>query len=199
MRAAITAVFESWNSPRAISYRKREGITDTCGTAVTIQAMVFGNCDAQSGTGVAFSRDPSTGAPYATGDWLREAQGEAVVGGTHATSPLSALADDDPVSHDALTAALMKLEHYYRDMVDVEFTIERGQLWILQARPGKRSPAAAARIAHDLVNDSRIALSLDEAMLRMPSSILDGSLTITRRDDDSVAVAHGLGVSPGGR
>jgi pyruvate, orthophosphate dikinase len=195
LRAAIAAVFASWNSARAQTYRTRQGIAHNLGTAVTIQAMVFGNRDARSGTGVAFSRDPSTGAPGACGDWLSQAQGEAVVAGTHATQPLSALATIDPTSHTALIAALDRLEVHYRDMVDVEFTIESGQLWILQARPGKRTAAAAARIACDLVGHPEIALSRAEAVARIPAAVLDGDGLRTQAGG-SISIARGLGVSP---
>jgi pyruvate, orthophosphate dikinase len=196
LRAAIEAVFASWNSPRAKSYRAREGIADDLGTAVTIQAMVFGHRDARSGTGVAFSRDPSTGAPGAIGDWLPRAQGEAVVAGTHATQPLTRLADFAPAAHRALLDALVRLEVHYRDMVDVEFTIESGRLWILQARPGKRTPAAAARIACDLVDNPAIALSRAEALARVSETVLSGT-GIAAQAGTNTPIAQGLGVSPG--
>ena len=192
LRAAIEAVFASWHSPRAQSYRAREWISDALGTAVTIQTMAFGHRDARSGTGVVFSRDPSTGAPGATGDWLPQAQGEAVVAGTHATQPLSALAVFAPDAHAELLAALDQLEVHYRDMVDVEFTIESGKLWILQARPGKRAAAAAARIASDLIHHLGIALTPAEALARVP--------TTTAPSVQSTAnspIVRGLGVSPG--
>jgi pyruvate, orthophosphate dikinase len=196
LRAAIAAVFASWNSARAQTYRTRQEIAHDLGTAVTIQAMVFGNCDARSGTGVAFSRDPSTGAPGACGDWLPQAQGEAVVAGTHTTQPLSTLAAFDHDSHTLLLAALDQLEVHYRDMVDVEFTIETGQLWILQARPGKRTAAAAARIACDLAAHPEIALSRAEAVARISTAMLDGD-GLRRQVDGSISIARGLGVSPG--
>ena len=196
LRGAIAAVFASWNSARARNYRTRQGIADDLGTAVTIQAMVFGNRDARSGTGVAFSRDPSTGAPVACGDWLAQAQGEAVVAGTHTTQPLSALATADPESHTALLAVLERLEVHYRDMVDVEFTIESGHLWILQARPGKRAAAAAGRIACDLVGHPEIALSRAEAVTRVPAAVLDGD-EVRTQGGSNISIAQGLGVSPG--
>jgi pyruvate, orthophosphate dikinase len=195
LRAAIEAVFASWHSPRAIAYRAREGLSDRIGTAVTVQAMVFGNRDARSGTGVVFSRDPSTGVPGMTGDWLAQAQGEAVVAGTHDPLPVSALVASDRQSYDALVSAMAALENYYRDMVDVEFTIERGTLWILQARVGKRSAAAAARIAHDLVTEGQ--LTQREARARLPHSLFDGSVISSRSDADHPVIATGLGVSPG--
>ncbi len=193
--AAIAAVFASWNSPRAVSYREREGISAALGTAVTVQAMVFGNACDLSGTGVAFSRNPSTGDPAPTGDWLARAQGEAVVAGTHHTEDLDALAALHPAAHAELITAMDQLEAHYRDMVDVEFTIEQGKLWILQARRGKRSPAAAARIAVDLVESG--ILSRAEALAIVPAGVRDGSIRLTRRSGDAVPIAHGLGVSPG--
>jgi pyruvate, orthophosphate dikinase len=156
---------------------------------------VFGHRDARSGTGVVFSRDPSTGAPGATGDWLPQAQGEAVVAGTHATQSLATLAEHDPASHDALLAALDRLELYYRDMVDVEFTIESGRLWILQARPGKRTGVAAARIACDLVDHPGIRLSQCEALARVPAHVFERE--IHTQSGISAPLCRGLGVSPG--
>ena len=195
LEAAIAAVFASWNSPRAKSYRDREGISADLGTAVTVQAMVFGNACDRSGTGVAFSRNPSTGAPAPTGDWLARAQGEAVVAGTHNTQNLEALAVLHPDIHAELMAAMAQLELHYRDMVDVEFTVERGKLWILQARRGKRSPAAAARIAVDLAEAG--ILSRVEALAIVPAGVRDGTLRLTRRSGNALPIAHGLGVSPG--
>jgi pyruvate, orthophosphate dikinase len=194
LRAAIVAVFASWNSARARSYRARQGIADDLGTAVTIQAMVFGHRDEGSGTGVAFSRCPSTGTPGPIGDWLPQAQGEAVVAGTHATQPLERLANFAPAAHAALLEALTKLEAHYRDMVDVEFTIESGKLWILQARVGKRTPAAATRIACDLVDDPIVALSRAEAVARVSALSGDGPAAQVAAN---IAIARGLGVSPG--
>jgi pyruvate, orthophosphate dikinase len=195
LEASVAAVFASWNSPRAQSYREREGISADLGTAVTVQAMVFGNADDQSGTGVAFSRNPSTGDAMPTGDWLPCAQGEAVVAGTHNTQDLAALAVLHPNAHSELLDAMTRLESHYRDMVDVEFTIERGKLWILQARRGKRSPAAAARIAVDLAGKG--LLTKQEALGIVPSGVLDGSIRLTRRSGDALPIANGLGVSPG--
>jgi pyruvate, orthophosphate dikinase len=195
LEAAISVVFGSWDSPRAKSYREREGISAELGTAVTVQAMVFGNVCDQSGTGVAFSRNPSTGDPNPAGDWLARAQGEAVVAGTHNTQDLNALAALHPDAHTELIAAMARLEAHYRDMVDVEFTIERGKLWILQARRGKRSPAAAARIAVDLAVGG--ILNRAEALAIVPVGVRDGSIRLTRRSGDAVPIAHGLGVSPG--
>ncbi|MFC5065191.1 pyruvate, phosphate dikinase [Actinomycetospora atypica] len=156
LRAAIAAVFRSWDSPRARVYRERYGIPHDGGTAVTVQAMVFGNRDAHSGTGVAFSRDPSTGAPELYGEWVAGGQGEDVVSGAVTPARLSALADAMPDLHAELAAAAAVLEAEYRDMVDVEFTVESGRLYVLQARAGKRSAAAAVRIAVDLAEAGTI-------------------------------------------
>src|ERR1700722_8192166 len=148
---AIGAVFRSWNSPRAIAYRERAHVEDANGTAVTVQAMVFGNLDERSGTGVVFTRNPSTGEPAPCGDFLFCAQGDDVVGGGSRTLPLQAFEQTMPDVYRELGSAMDQLETYYRDMCDIEFTVERGRLWLLQARVGKRSPLAAPRIAVDLV------------------------------------------------
>jgi pyruvate,orthophosphate dikinase len=197
LNACIEAVFRSWDSPRARVYREHEGISHDLGTAVTIQAMVFGNLDDRSGTGVAFTRDPSTGAAHPTGDWLPRAQGEDVVAGTHATQPLGTLEQAHPQAWAALSDAMTALEAYYRDLVDIEFTIEAGKLWILQARPGKRSPAAAARIAIDLVQDPAIRLSRAEALARVPADLLSGARHIDHARSRHEPLTTGLGVSPG--
>jgi pyruvate,orthophosphate dikinase len=141
LEMCVDAVFRSWHSPRAKFYRQREHLDDGAGTAVTVQAMVFGNRDDDSGTGVVFSRDPSTGAPGACGDFIAVAQGEDVVAGTHRSRPVRELAERMPAVYEALCVAIERLESYYGDMCDVEFTIESGRLWILQARVGKRSRA----------------------------------------------------------
>ena len=165
MDMAIAAVFRSWNTERAQIYRRRERIPDDLGTAVNICAMVFGNMGEGSGTGVCFTRDPSTGHSGVYGDYLMNAQGEDVVAGIRNTLPLSALADDDPESYRELRDIMAKLEAHYRDLCDIEFTIERGKLWMLQTRVGKRTPAAAFRIAAQLVDEKLITLR--EALLRV--------------------------------
>jgi pyruvate, orthophosphate dikinase len=197
LRAGIAAVFASWNSDRARSYRAREGLSDVAGTAVTVQAMVFGNRNARSGTGVVFSRDPSTGEPCPTGDWLAEAQGEAVVAGTHHPQPFAELADFAPAAHAELLAMLPRLEAHYRDMVDVEFTVEDGQLWILQVRRGKRAPAAAARIACSLMDDPAIMLSPSEACAMVPADIISGAHKLFVRSGGASPIACGVPASPG--
>jgi pyruvate, orthophosphate dikinase len=168
---AIEAVWRSWDSRRAKRYRKHTGIPDDLGTAVTVQAMVFGNRDDRSGTGVVFTRDPATGSPGTYGDYLLRAQGEDVVAGGHNTEPLSAMQRVLPDAYEQLEAALPLIEAAYRDMADVEFTVESGRLWILQARPGQRSGPAAVRIAVDLVDEGLIGI--DEALDRVPVSAIE--------------------------
>ncbi len=157
--AAVQAVFESWNSRRARRYRQHHGIPDTLGTAVTVQAMVFGNLDEQSGTGVLFSRNPLTGerAPY--GEYLARAQGEDVVSGRYTPLPLSALGAQMPAVHAELLTAAATLERENGDVQDIEFTVQAGKLFLLQTRSAKRAPAAAVRFAVDMVNEG----SIDEA------------------------------------
>lgn len=147
LRAAVAAVFDSWNSPRARVYRGNRGLADDSGTAVTIQAMVFGNLDEHSGTGVLFSRNPITGETPAWGEWLRQGQGEDVVAGGHTPMPLDALRDEMPNVHAELMRAAAMLEADARDIQDIEFTVESGRLWLLQTRSAKRSPQAAVRAA----------------------------------------------------
>ena len=153
---AVQAVFESWNSRRARKYREHHGIPDTLGTAVTVQAMVFGNLDAQSGTGVLFSRNPLTGEPAPYGEYLARAQGEDVVSGRFTPQPLSALADQLPAVHAELLAAAETLERENGDVQDIEFTIQQGKLFLLQSRSAKRAPPAAVRFAVDMVKEGRI-------------------------------------------
>ena len=148
LHAAVRAVFSSWRTDRAVLYRRREGIPEDLGTAVNVQVMVFGNRGPGSGSGVCFTRDPATGAPGVYGDYLADAQGEDVVAGIRNTVPLAHLEQLDKPSFDQLSEALTLLERHYRDLCDVEFTIEDARLWILQTRVGKRTPEAAFRIAH---------------------------------------------------
>ncbi len=167
---AIRAVFDSWNTDRARIYRRRERIPHDLGTAVNVCTMVFGNLGAGSGTGVAFTRDPSTGAPGAYGDYLPNAQGEDVVAGIRNTLSLDDLADLQPDAHAELMTVMRRLETHFRDLCDIEFTIERGRLWMLQTRVGKRTAAAAFRIATQLVDEELI--SPDEALERVTGSAL---------------------------
>jgi pyruvate,orthophosphate dikinase len=195
--STVEAVFKSWNSPRAIAYRARERIDNAIGTAVNVQAMVFGNLDHLSGTGVAFTRNPSTGEPAPCGDFLFRAQGDDVVGGTHRTLPLEEMARALPNVYADLLQAMERLEDYHRDLCDIEFTIERGKLWLLQARIGKRSPAAAPRIAVDLVHEDKVGLTRSEAVQRIDPELLSGAVQIGRALTAAKPIAWGLGTSPG--
>ena len=171
LEEAVEAVWRSWDGRRARRYRRHAGIDESLGTAVTVQAMVFGNRDPLSGTGVVFTRDPATGEPGAYGDFLAGAQGEDVVDGSRDTEPLEALAALAPAALEDLSAALGRLERAYRDMCDVEFTVESGRLWILQARVGARAGAAAVRIAVDMVDEGLV--EIDEAIERVPLAALE--------------------------
>ncbi|MFT3809598.1 MAG: pyruvate, phosphate dikinase [Micropepsaceae bacterium] len=196
LRGAIEAVFKSWNSARARAYRRIEGLSDAAGTAVNVQMMVFGNRDERSGTGVVFSRDPSTGEARLYGDVLFRAQGEDVVAGTHATLNIDALGEILPDVWQSLRDGVQLIERRYRDLVEVEFTIESGRLWILQSRVGKRSPRAALRIAHDMAQDAGFPLSRAEACARV-ESLLSGAGFVKRRGAPPHPVARGLAASPG--
>ncbi|MGQ4360357.1 pyruvate, phosphate dikinase [Streptomyces sp. SAS_272] len=196
LRRAVLAVFESWNGERARLYRRREHIADDLGTAVNVQTMVFGNLGSDSGSGVAFTRDPATGRPGLYGDYLANAQGEDVVAGIRNTVPLTALKDLDPVSYGRLRTHMEALERHYRDLCDIEFTIERGRLWMLQTRVGKRTAEAAFAIAAELVDEKLI--SADEGLARVDGDGLS-RLMFPRFDTSAVgeALAHGLPASPG--
>ncbi|NUL09916.1 pyruvate, phosphate dikinase [Streptomyces lunaelactis] len=193
---AIRAVFRSWNGERAPLSRRREHIPDDLGTAVNIQVMVFGNLGPDSGTGVAFTRDPATGARGVYGDYLTDAQGEDVVAGIRNAVPLQELKRIDSSSYLQLGDHLRTLERHYRDLCDVEFTIERGTLWMLQTRVGKRTAEAAFRIAHELVDESLI--SEDEALARVGGHQL-ARLMFPRFDEEATGhpLAHGVPASPG--
>ena len=167
---AIRAVFDSWNTDRARIYRRRERIPHDLGTAVNICTMVFGNLGETSGTGVAFTRDPSTGEPGAYGDYLVNAQGEDVVAGIRNTLSLDDLREIDTAAHTELMGVMRRLETHYRDLCDIEFTIERGKLWMLQTRVGKRTAAAAFRIVTQLVDEHLI--TEDEALERVTGAQL---------------------------
>ncbi|MFE2872703.1 pyruvate, phosphate dikinase [Embleya sp. NPDC059259] len=196
LRRAVVAVFESWNGERAAVYRRREHIPDDLGTAVNIQAMVFGNLGPDSGSGVAFTRDPGTGRPGVYGDYLPDAQGEDVVSGVRDALALDELERLAPDSHRRLRAHLALLEAHYRDLCDVEFTVERGRLWVLQTRVGKRTPEAAFRIACALVDED--VITWPEALSRVDAGQLD-RLTFPRfdADPDTPILAHGVPASPG--
>jgi pyruvate,orthophosphate dikinase len=196
--AAIHAVFNSWQSDRATVYRRLENIPADLGTAATVQAMVFGNLGDNSGTGVAFTRDPSSGVPGVMGDFLLHAQGEDVVAGTHRTQPLSELGELWPDVATQLDEVAGVLERELRDMVDIEFTIENRKLWLLQARVGKRSPRAALRVAVNMANDPSFPVDRAKAVSRV-AHLLDSPPTEEADNGDEVAVvlAEGLAASPG--
>ena len=193
---AINAVFDSWNTDRARLYRRRERIPQHLGTAVNVCTMVFGNLGESSGTGVAFTRDPASGRTGAYGDYLSNAQGEDVVAGIRNTLSLDDLKALDPSSHKQLMKVMRRLETHYRDLCDIEFTIERGKLWMLQTRVGKRTAAAAFRIAGQLVDENLI--TMDEALSRVSGSQL--ALLMFPQFDRSAArelLTKGMAASPG--
>jgi pyruvate, orthophosphate dikinase len=197
LRGAIEAVFASWNGPRAIAYRVRERIAHDLGTAVNVQAMVFGNRDDTSGTGVGFTRDPATGAVGEYGDFLLNAQGEDVVAGIRNTEPLSALREQFPKIHRELLAIFGRLEAHYRDMCDTEFTIEQGKLWMLQTRVGKRTGRAALKMAVDMVGERAVRLTKEEALERVTGDHLDQVLHPQFSGSGFTVLTRGLGASPG--
>jgi pyruvate,orthophosphate dikinase len=193
---AIKAVFNSWNSDRAILYRRQERIPTDLGTAVNVVTMVFGNLGMDSGTGVAFTRDPGTGAQGVYGDYLQNAQGEDVVAGIRNTVPLQDLEGIDKASYDQLMQIMRTLENHYKDLCDIEFTVERGKLWMLQTRVGKRTAAAAFRIAMQLVDQGLI--DEDEAVRRVSGEEL-ARLMFPRFDTggEVTKIAKGISASPG--
>ena len=197
LRGAIEAVFRSWNGPRAIAYRERERIPHTLGTAVNVQAMVFGNRDDQSGTGVGFTRDPATGDRGAYGDFLVNAQGEDVVAGIRNTEPLSALKSSFPKVHKELLSIFERLERHYRDMCDTEFTIEQGKLWMLQTRVGKRTGRAALKMAVDMTTEPAIRLTRAEAVGRITEDHLSSVLHPQFAGSGHQVLVRGLAASPG--
>ncbi|WP_093837345.1 pyruvate, phosphate dikinase [Streptomyces aidingensis] len=200
MDLAIQAVFDSWNGDRARLYRRQERIPNDLGTAVNICAMVFGNLGPDSGTGVAFTRDPAGGHQGVYGDYLCNAQGEDVVAGIRNTVPLAELEALDKTSYDQLMSIMETLENHYRDLCDIEFTIERGKLWMLQTRVGKRTAAAAFRIATQLADQGLISEA--EALQRVTGAQL-AQLMFPRFDNGADAtgaathLATGLAASPG--
>ncbi len=195
---SVKAVFSSWNNPRAIVYRRLNDIPGDWGTAVNVQAMVFGNMGDDSGTGVAFTRDPATGENKLYGEYLMNAQGEDVVAGIRTPEHISKLQEVKPEIYKEFVEITQKLEDHYRDMQDVEFTIERGKLYMLQTRNGKRTAASALKIAVDMVNEGRI--TKEEALLRVEPKQLDTLLHPTFNPDALKATEHiakGLPASPG--
>ena len=174
LKIAITAVFKSWNTPRAVAYRKHEGISDDLGTAVNVQMMAFGNMGSDSGAGVLFTRNPSDGIDEIYGEYLVNSQGEDVVSGIRTPEPIVRLKDDFPDVYQELFKSVKKLENHYKDMQDIEFTIMSGKLYILQTRNGKRTGVAAIKIAHDLVKEG--LLTEDEAILRVTPRDVDNCM-----------------------
>jgi pyruvate, orthophosphate dikinase len=196
MDLATRAVFDSWNGERARLYRRQERIPADLGTAVNVCSMVFGNLGMDSGTGVAFTRDPGSGAQGIYGDYLQNAQGEDVVAGIRNTVPLQALQELDASAYDELLGTMAALERHYRDLCDIEFTVERGKLWMLQTRVGKRTAGAAFRIATQLVDEGLI--TEDEAVLRVQGAQLT-QLMFPRFGSTEAAtrLTKGMGASPG--
>ena len=195
---AVKAVFRSWNNERAIDYRRINDIPSSWGTAVNVQEMVYGNSGENSGTGVAFTRNPATGEKALFGEYLINAQGEDVVAGIRTPSPIATLKEEMPEVYEEFASIAQKLEKHYKDMQDMEFTIENGKLFILQTRNGKRTARAAVKVAVDLVNEKMI--SKEEAVLMVEPKQLDALLhpTFTAQSLKSgKVVATGLAASPG--
>ena len=197
LRAAIEAVFRSWNSDRARSYREHEGIPDDLGTGVTVQAMVFGNWGEDSASGVVFTRNPATGEQGLYGDVMFNAQGEDVVAGAHTPEPITVLYERMPAVAEELRGYCDVLERHYTDVCDIEFTIERGKLWMLQVRIGKRSPLAALRIAVEMAEDDDFPLSRREAVQRVAHHLMEPPMTIAEGTGQECLVATAMGASPG--
>lgn len=195
LRGAIRAVFNSWDEPKAVSYRKIENIPHDLGTAVNVQRMVFGNLNDQSGTGVAFTRDPNTGEAVPFGDFLINAQGEDVVDGSHITMPLAAMKDTFPEQAQQLDKIMEVLEATYKDMCDIEFTIEDGKLYILQTRVGKRGATAATKIAVDMLAEGKIDAA--ECVARIEAAETKAKIPTTVVTQNGIHVGTGQGASPG--
>lgn len=197
LREAIAAVFLSWHTPRAIFYREMNNISESLGTAVCVQAMVFGNFGDDSGSGVAFTRNPSTGEHSFFGEYLTNAAGEDVVAGIRTPQPISALQQQMPAVYDELYATQLRLEEHYRDMQDMEFTVQEGKFYMLQTRSGKRTGRASVKIAVDMVNEGLI--NEQEALMRVSpehvEAFLHPMIDPTAKTD---IVAQGLPASPGG-
>ncbi len=202
LREAIAAVFDSWFGAPAVSYREAEGIPHDWGTAVNIVTMVFGNMGWDSGTGVAFTRNPATGEKKVWGEYLLNAQGEDVVAGIRTPHPIEDMAKELPEQYEEFLKICERLERHYRDMQDVEFTIERGKLWMLQTRTGKRTAAAAVKIAVDMVKEGLI--TREEALMRITPDQVDQFLhprfdpeAVQKAKDEGRLLAVGLNASPG--
>ena len=202
IKLATEAVFKSWNGKRAIDYRRATNIPDNLGTAVNIQTMVFGNMGWDSGTGVAFTRNPANGDKDLYGDFLMNAQGEDVVAGIRNTKAIKDLHEDSPEAYKQFLDICKKLEDHYRDMQDVEFTIERGRLWMLQTRDGKRTAKAAVKVAVDMVNEDFI--TKEQAVMRVTPSQVDALLhpqfdseMVKKARKSGLLIASGVNASPG--
>jgi pyruvate, orthophosphate dikinase len=202
LKQATKAVFESWNGKRAIAYRRKEGISDDLGTAVNIQTMVFGNMGEDSATGVAFTRNPSTGEKLMMGEYLINAQGEDVVAGIRNADPIVHLNDQMPKAYKQFMDITSRLEKHYKDMQDVEFTVERGRLWMLQTRTGKRTAKSAVKIAVDMANEGLI--TKEQAVLRVTPDNVDSLLhpqfddaAMANAEKDGTFFAKGVNASPG--
>ena len=196
LKGGIEAVFGSWDNKRAVDYRRKNKIDDSLGTAVNIQAMVFGNKGEDSGTGVAFTRNPANGDPAPYGDYLVNAQGEDVVAGIRNTMKLEEMGDVQPRAWDELQEHLRTLEGHYRDMCDIEFTVEQGKLWLLQTRIGKRTAFAEWIMAHDMEAEGLI--DVDMAMLRLDANRLEELFKkVIAEGAGAEAIATGLNASPG--
>jgi pyruvate,orthophosphate dikinase len=197
LRAAVESVFRSWNSDRARAYRRHEGIPDDLGTSVTVQAMVYGNLGPCSGTGVVFTRNPSTGAAALYGDVVFGAQGEDVVAGTHLTEDVAVLDERLPAAAAELRRVASLLERHFADLCEIEFTIESGKLWLLQVRQGKRTPQAALRIAVDMAEAADFPLSREQAVRRVARHLLHPPVVWSGGPPEREALAKGLPASPG--
>ena len=202
LELATKAVFESWNGKRAIAYRKKEGISDDLGTAVNIVTMVFGNMGDDSGTGVAFTRNPSTGEKKMMGEYLLNAQGEDVVAGIRNADPIEHLSQQMPKAYKQFMDITAKLEKHYKDMQDVEFTIERSKLWMLQTRSGKRTAKSAVKVAVDMANEGLI--TKEQAVLRVTPDNVDSLLhpqfdveAMNNAEKNGTFFAKGVNASPG--
>lgn len=198
LRAAIEAVFSSWNSPRAVAYRAHHGISNHGGTAAVVQAMVFGNLGPNSGAGVVFSRNPMTGASDVSGEWLPGAQGDDVVSGTVDVEPITTLREQQPRIYDVLSAAARRLESVSSDVQELEFTVEEGTLWLLQTRAAKRSAQATVRLALRLRRDGLIDDT--EVLRRVTPAHVDALLQPALQPETrltAAVLAKGLAASPG--
>ena len=197
LKLALIAVFKSWNNERAVIYRNKERISHDLGTAVNVQAMVFGNMGGDSGTGVAFTRNAATGENELFGEFLKNAQGEDVVAGVRTPEPIERLADEFPAIYTEFADFARKLEDHYREMQDIEFTIEKGRLFILQCRSGKRTGVAAVKIAVDMAHEGRI--ERQEALARVPPDALEQLLHPRIKSAGAAKpIAKGLNAGPGG-